>query len=375
MAQLNDLLVLGESNLLGALNIYGDVTAPKFIGTLEGNATSATNATNANYATSAGSATNATNATKVYATKSIANSTQYFPMYASGNASGNKDAYIHPRFYIWDTGTRLHLCVGEQGTSTSDNTGAYSGGLTINSGSGKGKYVDIVPAAMTGHRTLTIPDASGTICLTSHNHDGTYLKLSGGTMTGSLTMHNGGSGIIWPAPANISTSATANGQEWSIDLLGSGTNTYTGTYFHVWSSKLGASILACYTDDRKVKAFANMEVGSNLSVGGSATTTGGITAGGTIKSTYSGPAFFGETAANAWSYLRLKSGDTFWDLAVQHNDTSGAFQLRPQGAGSKRFYVSKDGDATIEGTFLGIGANATKLTYNSTTESLDFIFT
>lgn len=32
MAQINDLLVLGESNLLGTLNVFGDVTAPNFFG-------------------------------------------------------------------------------------------------------------------------------------------------------------------------------------------------------------------------------------------------------------------------------------------------------------------------------------------------------
>lgn len=38
MAQLNDLLVRGDSNLLGVLNVFGDVTAPNFLG----NASSAT---------------------------------------------------------------------------------------------------------------------------------------------------------------------------------------------------------------------------------------------------------------------------------------------------------------------------------------------
>jgi hypothetical protein len=42
MAQINDLLVLGESNLLGTLNVFGDVTAPNF----HGKATSAINDTN-----------------------------------------------------------------------------------------------------------------------------------------------------------------------------------------------------------------------------------------------------------------------------------------------------------------------------------------
>ena len=42
MAQLNDLLVLGNSNLLGALSVFGDITAPNFRGALKGNADTAT---------------------------------------------------------------------------------------------------------------------------------------------------------------------------------------------------------------------------------------------------------------------------------------------------------------------------------------------
>ncbi len=42
MAQLNDLLVLGNSNLLGALSVLGDITAPNFRGALKGNADTAT---------------------------------------------------------------------------------------------------------------------------------------------------------------------------------------------------------------------------------------------------------------------------------------------------------------------------------------------
>lgn len=184
------------------------------------------------------------------------------------------------------------------------------------------------------------------------------------------------SGFIWPAPANISTSATENGQEWSIDLLGAGTNTYTGTYFHVWSGKLGASILACYTDDRKVKAFANMEVGSNLSVGGSAATAGGITAGGTIKSTYAGPAFFADVTAGNWAYHRLRSGnDTYmWDIAIKSNDLDGALQFRPSGAEGGRMYITRGGNVSIGGTELAIGVNKVNLKYVAATESLDFIF-
>ena len=118
-----------------------NVTATTFTGALSGNASSAT---------------------KFYATNSTPTaSTQYFIPFIKDSPSGNKDAYFHPRIYLWDTGSRMHLCVGEQGTSASDATGAYSGGLTISSGAGKGKYVDIIPVLMTEHRTINIPDANG----------------------------------------------------------------------------------------------------------------------------------------------------------------------------------------------------------------------
>ena len=52
MAQLNDLLVLGDTNLQGDVVSQGNVTAPKFIGALQGNADTATALTS-----NAGSAT------------------------------------------------------------------------------------------------------------------------------------------------------------------------------------------------------------------------------------------------------------------------------------------------------------------------------
>jgi hypothetical protein len=47
-------------------------------------------------------------------------------------------------------------------------------------------------------------------------------------------------GMTWPAPQNITCTATANGHEWSFDL---NAGSYTGTYWHVWSAKNSASIL------------------------------------------------------------------------------------------------------------------------------------
>lgn len=58
------------------------------------------------------------------------------------------------------------------------------------------------------------------------------------------------SDLTWVAPANLTCTATANSQEWSIDLK---PDSYTGTYWHVWSGPNSKSILACYPDDNSVQ--------------------------------------------------------------------------------------------------------------------------
>ena len=88
------------------------------------------------------------------------------------------------------------------------------------------------------------------------------IKLTG-AVTGSATA-DGSSGweiattknhthpvseLTWAGGVNLATSATANGQEWSLDLT---PGSYTGTYWHVWSAKNSKSILCCYPDDNKV---------------------------------------------------------------------------------------------------------------------------
>ena len=92
--------------------------------------------------------------------------------------------------------------------------------------------------------------------------DNKYLPFSGGTMTGSLTLHNSGNALIWNSPSNIQALLNASNHECSIDLHPSN-NTYTGTYFQVWSDKLSKPILQCYTDNCNV-TIPN----GNLTVGG-----------------------------------------------------------------------------------------------------------
>lgn len=74
------------------------------------------------------------------------------------------------------------------------------------------------------------------------------------------------SGFKWPAPANVSCTASANSQEWSIDC---GTSGYTGCYFHIWSATQNASILQCFVDNRHVAIPVHLYVGdyNNTSFG------------------------------------------------------------------------------------------------------------
>lgn len=55
--------------------------------------------------------------------------------------------------------------------------------------------------------------------------------------------------ITWAGGQNLTPTASANGQEWSIDL---NSGSYTDTYFHIWSTKNSKSILCCYPDDNRV---------------------------------------------------------------------------------------------------------------------------
>lgn len=181
MAHLNDLLVIGGSNLLG------EVIAPNL---------------------------------KIPADQQSPGATQLFPLFTNTGGSGNKDIYIHPRYYYWDTGTRAHLCVGEQGSSTTATTGAYAGGLTLNSGSGKGKYVDIITAAMTGHRTVTIPDASGTMLIT-----GNYKSvISSNGLTAPITISSASTPVLTIASGTITSTAQLD-----VEKQGARTRYYNGT--------------------------------------------------------------------------------------------------------------------------------------------------
>lgn len=82
----------------------------------------------------------------------------------------------------------------------------------------------------------------------------------------SVLLRNSIASIDWPGGANLVATASANNQEWSIDLNPNG---YTGTYWHVWTSAK-STILRCDVDSGRVtmpyEVYSNTRY--NLKMGG-----------------------------------------------------------------------------------------------------------
>ena len=169
---------------------------------------------------------------------------------------GTKDNTTDWSFYFNSSGQFL---------PTQDNSGSI--------GTSTQRWANIYASNFRGLADKATSDGSG------HNIEDTYLKRSGGTMTGTInsqivqpkannTYTLGGSSNRWSTlySVNIDNSgswtwyggqnfilkATANNQEWSFDQC-SGSTSYTGTYSHFYSSKNSVSIIRFYTDDNQVQ--------------------------------------------------------------------------------------------------------------------------
>lgn len=336
MAQLNDLLVVGSSNLLGAVNAFEGITAPTFTGALTGNASSATKLLNKrSFSISASASSNvpefdgSTNVT-LYIPQSISNFTNITSTKFTGALTGNADSA---------TLLKIHTNITNNSTrSTAAST--WNGGVTMTSYVWGQRWVDTGISSDSGDLQLGLRagvySASSTeLCMMI---DGDYYSM------GKKVAHSGNSSFsAW-------TAGTTAGPKINLSLG-------------------GATLTSAAVPSASTSASGIVTTGSQSFVGTKTFTS-------QIISTFTGTggSFYSNIAANSWAYMRLQSGGGFWDVAVNSGDTSGAFQLRPGGSGSKRFYVTTDGNATVEGTYLGIGANKVQLTYVAATESLDFIF-
>lgn len=114
----------------------------------------------------------------------------------------------------------------------------------------------------------------------------------------------------WKAGANFyCDGATANNQEWSVDLT---SGSYTGCYWHVWSGKNSASILQCYNDNRHVVIPVHLGVGGNND-GGYSLSAGTALFNNVVKIKYNTPSLRivdSQTAADTYAIIRFGNKNT-----------------------------------------------------------------
>lgn len=122
---------------------------------------------------------------------------------------------------------------------TSETTTIFELGTWDDSGSGETIQFNYYPTTSRATPTysVSVPKATGTICLTNHDHDSAYLKLSGGTMTGTINLASAGlktssdHGYITDAAGNFTHTNTATNQYWHL-------NSYDGTtkFKFIWET-------------------------------------------------------------------------------------------------------------------------------------------
>ena len=118
---------------------------------------------------------------KVSSTSAPSSATTYRLMHCNAT-SGYTDVGVTNTLGLWRDSTSNYLVVG-------NNTAL--GGVTLQKGNGK--YVDLVPGALTANRTITFPDESGTVAIANSANSG-YVRKTGDTMTGSLYWGSNGAG-------------------------------------------------------------------------------------------------------------------------------------------------------------------------------------
>lgn len=124
---------------------------------------------------------NAATATQVKVTSTSSpssGSSIYYLTYTSSNTTANQDLKQSARSYIWENASSTYFCVGTQGKL---------GGISLYSTTdAASRYGNLQPTALTGTRTWTLPDATGTVALTSNLSS--YVLKAGDTMTGALKL-------------------------------------------------------------------------------------------------------------------------------------------------------------------------------------------
>lgn len=213
------------------------------------------------YAGSSSAGGAATNVNVTATAHPSSGSKNYYFFSGEGTATGSKSTLLFTDFFLYRATESQYLNLSANG---------ITGGITFRTkGATNNGYGDLVSAACSAHRIWTLPDTTGTIALTSSDITGTaakatadadgntisstYLKLSGGTVTGATTIKN-----ILTLYRESSTTDNA-----PAGILFSVKDTTTG------SSYAESSYIYAYQDHGSTSTGLNMVIcpGGNLFIG------------------------------------------------------------------------------------------------------------
>ena len=221
-------------------------------------------------------------------------------------------------------------------------------------------YINLQPAAsITENRTITLPDKNGVIALVGE--DSTYLKLSGGTMTGAIIMN---------AKTGIEMKYTSNGNDPWITVHSS--PNYGIRYFEGSVDKMAFSASGNNNDTSKADLCINGNGDGTVTIRGkSILTTSNVSGTANYIPKFSGANTLinsritdNGTTITLGGTTTISGATSITDKTASSNTTSGA--LKVSGG------VGIDGQMSSVTVMIGNKATAS---YDSDKQALKFIIT
>ena len=277
----------------------------------------------------------------------------------------------------------------------------------------KGANISLNSITSSTTRTYTLPDATGTFALTSDipSVAGSYLPLSGGTLTGTLSVTNDGQiligtttapnpvvGVKFPmsvtsaAATRIridSTQATPNSgfglyansvQKWSIAMFG------TDSDFTIYNDALLSSAILVKGITSNVLigyGVATADTGFKLDVNGTGRFTGALNG---TSATFTGTALLGGASATNPLSIRTANGESYIRFLNADGTTYGDFERSITGSGAVRFtgayfrfanQLEVTGAATFSSSITtsgNINVNSDGISINRSTSGEPYLF-
>lgn len=234
--------------------------------------------------------------------------TSYYLTFTAGTAANTNYALrgnALVRIWIAADGASSYLSLGNS---------SHAGGITLYSSSGK--YLDLVTSAMAdSNKTITFPNATGTVALTSDLSS--YVLKAGDTMTNNLTISKTGSPTLNLKNTTMDTKAASISTEQYNCLYFKDKNDYINAFVQGSQYTNGDTVVVLAT--RRRNTANNNNVQSSLTLR--------IAASGTETVTVSSPAAWRSAIAAV-----DKAGDTMTGVLRLH-DASGVYS-----EGSPIFY-------------------------------------